>query len=69
MGPLAKENAAFTLAQDESIAMKEPDGPFADAADVLSNQSLRGLAPGAPLDFRGVVIGEVKSIGVEFDSA
>ena len=31
------------------------------------NQSLRGLSPGAPVDFRGVVIGEVKSIGVEFD--
>ncbi len=33
------------------------------------NQSLRGLTPGAPVDFRGVVIGEVKSIGVEFDRA
>jgi paraquat-inducible protein B len=68
MGPLAKENAAFTLAQDESIAMKEPDGP-SQTLLMYFNQSLRGLAPGAPVDFRGVVIGEVKSIGVEFDRA
>ena len=31
------------------------------------NQSLRGLTPGATVDFRGVVLGEVKSIGIEYD--
>ena len=68
MGPLAKENTAFALAQDEASAMKEPDGP-SQTLLMYFNQSLRGLAPGAPVDFRGVVIGEVKSIGVEFDRA
>ncbi|CAN7439929.1 intermembrane transport protein PqiB [Variovorax paradoxus] len=68
MGPLAKENTAFTLAQDETAAMKEPDGP-PQTLLMYFNQSLRGLTPGAPVDFRGVVIGEVKSIGVEFDRA
>ncbi|BEP61744.1 MlaD family protein [Variovorax sp. V213] len=68
MGPLAKENTAFTLAEDETAAMKEPDGP-PQTLLMYFNQSLRGLAPGAPVDFRGVVIGEVKSIGVEFDRA
>jgi paraquat-inducible protein B len=68
MGPLAKENTAFTLAEDETTAMKEPDGP-PQTLLMYFNQSLRGLAPGAPVDFRGVVIGEVKSIGVEFDRA
>jgi paraquat-inducible protein B len=68
MGPVAKENAAFTLAQDEAAAMKEPDGP-SQTLLMYFNQSLRGLTPGAPVDFRGVVIGEVKSIGVEFDRA
>ncbi|HEX7866679.1 MAG TPA: MlaD family protein [Variovorax sp.] len=68
MGPLAKENAAFTLTQDEASAMKEPDGP-SQTLLMYFNQSLRGLTPGAPVDFRGVVIGEVKSIGVEFDRA
>ncbi|MGJ3704914.1 intermembrane transport protein PqiB [Variovorax sp. AFSI2.2] len=68
MGPLAKENTAFTLAEDETTAMKEPDGP-PQTLLMYFNQSLRGLSPGAPVDFRGVVIGEVKSIGVEFDRA
>ncbi|BEP42473.1 MlaD family protein [Variovorax sp. 375MFSha3.1] len=68
MGPVAKENASFTLAQDETTAMKEPDGP-SQTLLMYFNQSLRGLTPGAPVDFRGVVIGEVKSIGVEFDRA
>jgi len=68
MGPLAKANASFTLAQDEAAAMKEPDGP-SQTLLMYFNQSLRGLTPGAPVDFRGVVIGEVKSIGVEFDRA
>ncbi|WPG40613.1 MlaD family protein [Variovorax sp. EBFNA2] len=68
MGPLAKENTAFVLAQDEATAMKEPDGP-SQTLLMYFNQSLRGLTPGAPVDFRGVVLGEVKSIGVEFDRA
>lgn len=65
-GPVASENAAFVLASDETAAMKEPDGP-SQTMLLYFNQSLRGLSPGAPVDFRGVVIGEVKSIGVEFD--
>ena len=65
-GPVAQENTAFALAEDESAAMKVPDGP-AETVLMYFNQSLRGLSPGAPVDFRGVVIGEVKSIGVQFD--
>jgi paraquat-inducible protein B len=67
-GPLAQENTTFALAEDEVAAMKEPDGPSQPLL-MYFNQSLRGLSPGAPVDFRGVVIGEVKSIGVEFDRA
>ncbi len=66
LGPVAQENAAFLLSQDEATAMKAPDGP-SQTLLMYFNQSLRGLSPGAPVDFRGVVIGEVKSIGVEFD--
>ncbi|RQQ21909.1 MCE family protein, partial [Burkholderia stagnalis] len=31
------------------------------------NQSLRGLAVGAPVDFRGIVLGEVTNIGIDYD--
>lgn len=66
MGPVAQENTAYALADDETAAMKEPDGP-SQTMLMYFNQSLRGLAPGAPVDFRGIVLGEVKSIGVQFD--
>ncbi|MEJ8850957.1 intermembrane transport protein PqiB [Variovorax rhizosphaerae] len=66
MGPRASENTAYALASDETAAMKPIDGP-SQTMLMHFNQSLRGLEPGAPVDFRGVVIGEVKSIGVEFD--
>ena len=65
-GAEAAENASFTLADDETTAMKTPDGP-SQTLLLNFNQSLRGLAPGATVDFRGVVIGTVKSIGIEFD--
>jgi paraquat-inducible protein B len=67
-GPAAAENTAYALAADQGAAMKEPDGP-AQTLLLHFNQSLRGLTPGAPVDFRGVVLGEVKSIGVQFDAA
>jgi paraquat-inducible protein B len=31
------------------------------------NQSLRGLSVGAPVDFRGIVLGQVTGIGVQYD--
>jgi len=66
--PPAKEGTQFQLAEDEATAMKEPDG--APQTVVLNfNQSLRGLQPGASVDFRGVVLGEVKNVGVEYDRA
>ncbi|RJG05761.1 MCE family protein [Noviherbaspirillum cavernae] len=67
MGPIAPENTSFTLAADESLAMKEQDGP-SQTMLLYFNQSLRGLTPGAAVDFRGVIIGEVISIGVDFDA-
>lgn len=66
--PPAKEGAQFQLLDDESTAMKEPDG-VPQTALLYFDQSLRGLQPGATVDFRGVVLGEVKSIGVEYDKS
>lgn len=63
----AKEDAEFTLAGDRGQAMKRPDG--APQTMVLRfRQSVRGLAVGAPVDFRGVELGYVKSIGVVYDA-
>ncbi|HSH73393.1 MAG TPA: MlaD family protein [Methylophilaceae bacterium] len=65
-GALSKENTTFLLAQDQAEALKEPDGN-SETVVLHFNQSIRGLAPGAAVDFRGVVLGEVKSVGIEYD--
>ncbi len=66
-GPRAKEDTAFILAENQTEALKEPDG---EAEIILLNfkQSLRGLTPGAEVSFRGLVLGQVKSIGIEYDA-
>lgn len=66
-GTLATENTNFLLAQNQRQAFQPPDGPSVTAV-LHFNQSIRGLTPGATVDFRGVVLGEVKSIGIEYDS-
>jgi paraquat-inducible protein B len=65
-GAVAGENTEFQLAADEDTALKPPDGR-AETLLLYFKQSLRGLAPGAVVDFRGVALGEVKSIGIEYD--
>lgn len=62
----AKENSIFALADSQETAFKQPDGP-AETLLMYFDQSLRGLKPGATVEFRGVVLGEVKSIGIEYD--
>lgn len=62
----AKENSTFTLADTRENAFKRPDG-VAETFLLYFNQSLRGLNPGATVEFRGVVLGEVQSIGIEYD--
>jgi paraquat-inducible protein B len=64
-GPIAKENTAYLLADDQTSAFKEPDGQ-SNTAILYFNHSIRGLKPGAPVDFRGVEIGEVQTIGIEY---
>lgn len=63
---LAPAGATFLLAPDQAAAMREPDGE-ASSTVLYFDQSLRGLSPGAPVDFRGIVLGEVRSVGVEYD--
>jgi paraquat-inducible protein B len=65
-GAAAGANTEFVLADSEDAALKPPDGR-AETLLLYFRQSLRGLAPGAAVDFRGVALGEVKSIGIEYD--
>src|SRR5262249_14983375 len=65
-GPRTAANASYRLAVDEPDAMRDPDG-VPTRFVMRFNQSLRGLQPGAPVDFRGITLGKVVSIGVEYD--
>lgn len=64
--PLAEDGAEFGLKSDRATAMKHHDGP---ACPIVLNftESIRGLKVGAPVDFRGVELGEVRSIEMRFD--
>jgi paraquat-inducible protein B len=65
-GPPAKESTTFILAESQVDALKEEDGP-AEIILLDFKQSIRGLAPGAEVSFRGLVLGRVKSIGIDYD--
>ena len=62
----AKANTGFNLADTRGEAMKHPDG-IVDTRMLVFNESVRGLLPGAPVDFLGIDIGEVVSINTQFD--
>lgn len=65
--PPAPAGAAFTLFHDRKIALAPPDGPPMDVRMVF-DQSVRGLAIGAPIDFLGIEIGTVTSMSLQFDA-
>jgi paraquat-inducible protein B len=62
--PEAAENTAFTLNADRAQALKQPD-LYSFEYLLLFQSSVRGLSVGAPVDFRGLAIGEVTAISVE----
>lgn len=64
----AAPGTAFPLFKDRATAMKTPDGE-AENFVLYFSESLRGLTPGAPVDFRGIVVGEVQSVDVEYEAA
>lgn len=62
----AADGSQFDLAATRTEAMKRPDGP-PQAVIMRFRQTVRGLSVGAPVDFRGIEIGQVRSIWVEYD--
>ncbi len=66
--PPAEQDARFTLYPERGKAMRLPD-TAEETYTMVFDESVRGLSIGAPVDFRGVVVGEVAAINVDFDAA
>jgi paraquat-inducible protein B len=62
------EESRFSLALNRTAAMKPPNG-ITESYVLYFGESLRGLAPGAVVDFRGVEIGEVVATNVQYERA
>ena len=66
--PPADSKVRFTLWSNRDQAFKPRETIVLTYAMKFS-QSVRGLAVGAPVDFRGISVGEVKRVGLDFDPA
>lgn len=62
----AAAQANFPLFENEALALKRRNREVTPLVAYFS-ESLRGLSPGAQVDFRGVVVGEVTAIDVVYD--
>ncbi len=60
------EDSPFKLYSDRERALREAD-TVAETFIMYFQGSLRGLSVGAPVDLRGINIGEVKRLSVEYD--
>jgi len=58
---------SFTLYPNRAQALRLPD-QHGQRFVMYFPESVRGLNLGAPVDFRGIVIGEVRSLDVEYES-
>ena len=63
---LAPEQSPFELFGDEATAMAPPDGP-SQFMRMRFEQSVRGMAVDAPVEFLGIAIGKVVSIRLDYD--
>jgi paraquat-inducible protein B len=66
--PEADVLSNFQLFSDRAEAMKRHD-KIVDTYVLNFKESVRGLLVGAPIDFRGIVVGEVAAIYTHFDKA
>jgi paraquat-inducible protein B len=65
-GPPPEPNTAFTIFANRDEAMKHRDS-ISQSYVLIFKESIRGLSVGAPVDFRGLPVGEVTDIRVELD--
>ena len=64
--PPAEPSAIFTLFDSRTQAF-EPAAENPQTYQLIFNESVRGLAPGAPVEFRGIQIGEVADVRAQID--
>ncbi len=64
--PPSDENAVFTLYSNRTEAFNPPPR-HPQTYQLIFKDSVRGLSPGAPVEFRGIPIGEVSDIAAQFD--
>ena len=62
----APEGSTYRLFDEKATAMAPPDGP-PQYVRMRFDQSLRGLAVDAPVEFLGINIGRVVSINMDYD--
>jgi len=62
----AAEKSVFTIYDNREIAMARHDAIQREMV-MYFKDSLRGLSAGAPVDFRGINVGKVRAINVEYD--
>ncbi|QOX80223.1 MCE family protein [Trichlorobacter lovleyi] len=64
--PQAEQGRSFTLFSNKDEALKRPDS-IVENYMLVFKESVRGLSVGAPVDLRGITVGEVTKIKAELD--
>jgi len=65
--PAAEENTTFTMYANRAQAF-EPPPLNPQTYELIFKESVRGLLPGAPVEFRGIKIGQVIDIRAQIDA-